>query len=147
MSLFPFSKPKLLTTLFRQGGDVLAGVKDTATRVSDHVGALWQLLLVELQEHLQFQFRRAVAILLGLVLLFFGYLLLCAFSCTALAVWTGSWLLAIGCVCVLHIVVGLVCLLVGVRSKPGPIAPAVRQELQNDLQCLKLLFNSESKKS
>ena len=55
--------------------------------------------------------------------------------------------MATGLVCVLHLVVGAVVLLLGVKSQPGPVAPVTRQELSNDWQCLKLLFSKENNKS
>jgi uncharacterized membrane protein YqjE len=147
MSLFPFRKPKTITTLLEQGGAAFGGIKETATRVTSHVEALWQLLLAELQEYAQFQLQRVLLLLLGTVLLLFGYLLLCAFVCVLLQAWWGSWLLSIGVVCVLHLAASVSCLLIGARRKPGSAAPLTKQELQNDLQCLKLLFNRENKKS
>ena len=147
MSFSLFSKPKRFAALQEQGGEALGGAKDTAVRTLEHAGALWQLLQIELREYAAHQVRRVVAIVIGGLLLLFGYLLLCAFACVAAHAWLGSWLLATGLVCVLHLVVGAVVLLLGVKSQSGPVAPVTRQELSNDWQCLKLLFSKENNKS
>lgn len=147
MSLFSFKKPQVLTTLQEQGGAALGGVKDTVARSVSHVGALLQLLQIELQEYASHQVKRVVLLVAGAVLLLFGYLLLCAFACVAAHLWLDSWLLATGLVCLLHFVVGGIVVMLGLKGNPGPVAPATRQELKNDWQCLKLLFNKESKTS
>ncbi len=147
MSFSLFSKPERIATLQEQGGEALGGAKGAAARTLEHAGALWQVLQIELQEYAAHQAKRVVAIVIGGLLLLFGYLLLCAFACVAAHAWLGSWLLATGLVCVLHLVAGGVILLLGVKSQPGPVAPATRQELSNDWQCLKLLFSKESRKS
>ncbi len=146
MSFFPFRKPRAVAALQEQGGAALGGVKEAAARSLSHAGALWQLLQIELQEYATHQVKRVVAVVLGVVLLLFGYLLLCAFACVAAHAWLGSWLLATGLVCVLHLVAGGIILLAGIKSNPGPLAPATRQEIKNDWQCLKLLFSKENSK-
>ncbi len=147
MSLFSFSKPKQLAALQEQGGEALGGVKAAATQALSHAAALWQLLQIELQEYASRQAGRVVAIVLGGALLLVGYLLLCAFACVAAHAWLGSWLLATGLVCLLHLVAGAVLLLIGIKRQPGEVAPATKQELIKDWQCIKLLLSKENKKS
>lgn len=146
MSFFSFKKPRAIADLQEQGGAALGGVKNTVVRTFSHAGSLWQLLQIELQEYAAHQVKRVVVVVAGVLLLLFGYLLLCAFACVAAHAWLESWLLATGLVCVLHLVVGGVLLLVGIKSNPGPVAPATRQEIKNDWQCLKLLFSKENNK-
>ena len=147
MSLFSFRKPKALASLQQQGGELLGGVKGMAGQTVAHVGALLQLLCAELQQYLGHQVRRAVAVAAGALLLFFGYLVFCAFACVGLQELLGSWLLATGVVSLAHLVVGFIVLLIGVKSSPGPVAPATREELKNDWQCIKLLISKEHSKS
>ena len=146
MSLFSFKKPQRLTALQQQGGELLGGVKDTASHAFSHIGALLQLLVVELQQYGAHQLRRAIAVVAGAFLLVVGYLLLCVFACVAAHMWLGSWLLATGLVCLLHLIVGFVVLLVGIKSSAGPVAPATREELKNDWQCIRLLLSKENSK-
>ena len=147
MSLFSFKKPQRLAALQQQGGELLGGVKDAATHAFSHIGALLQLLVVELQQYGAHQLRRIAAIVVGAFLLVVGYLLLCAFACVAAHAWLGSWLLATGLVCLLHLIVGFVVLLVGIKSSAGSVAPATREELKNDWQCIRLLLSKENSKS
>lgn len=147
MSLFSFKKPQRLAALQQQGGELLGGVKDAATHAFSHIGALLQLLVVELQQYGVHQLKRVAAIVVGAFLLVVGYLLLCVFACVAAHVWLGSWLLATGLVCLLHLIVGFVVLLVGIKSSAGPVAPATREELKNDWQCIRLLLSKENSKS
>ena len=146
MSLFSFKKPQRLAALQQQGGELLGGVKDAATHAFSHIGALLQLLVVELQQYGVHQLKRAAAIVVGAFLLVVGYLLLCAFACVAAHAWLGSWLLATGLVCLLHLIVGFVVLFVGIKSSAGPVAPATREELKNDWQCIRLLLSKENSK-
>lgn len=136
-----------MASLQRQGGELLAGVKGAASQTLAHIGALLQLLRTELQEYVGHQVRRVVAVAVGLLLLFFGYLVFCAFACVGLHELLGSWLLATGVVSLVHLVVGFVILLIGVKSSPGAVAPATRQELKNDWECIRLLISKESSKS
>lgn len=147
MSLFSFKKPQRLAALQQQGGELLGGVKDAATHAFSHIGALLQLLVVELQQYGVHQLKRAAAIVVGAFLLVVGYLLLCVFACVAAHAWLGSWLLATGLVCLLHLIVGFVVLLVGIKSSAGPVAPTTREELKNDWQCIRLLLSKENSKS
>lgn len=147
MALFPFRSSGCLTSLREQGSEALDGVKAAANQSLEHVIALWQLLQIELREYAAHQARRVIVAVVGVLLLLFGYLLLCAVACIALQMWVGSWLLAVGVVCVLHLLGGAVLLLIVARQQPGPVAPATRQEIQNDWQCLKLLISKENSKS
>ncbi len=138
-------KPDLVTTLHERGGEVLADARQAATDAVQHTESLLALFRLELREYGQCQARRMVAILAGAGLLLVSYLLLCAALCVLLGQYV-EWPLAVGIVFLANLVVGLVLLICGVKMNPGPLAPATRQELKNDLQCLKLAL-AEKKKS
>ncbi len=140
-------KPRALASLQQQGGELLGGVKGAATHAFAHVVALLQLLRVELQQYVGKQVRRVVLIAVGALMLFFGYLVFCAFACVGVHELSDSWLLATGVVSLAHLVVGFIVVLVGAKSSPGAVAPATGQELKNDWQCVKLLISKESTKS
>ncbi len=147
MALFSFRKPQRLASLQEQGGELLGGVKGVANRAFAHIGALLQLLQVELQQYVGHQVRRLVLMVTGALLLLIGYLVFCAFACVGMHALLGSWLYATGVVSLAHLLVGLVVLLIGVKSSAGAVAPATRQELKNDWQCIKLLVSKENNKS
>ncbi len=138
-------KPDLVTTLHQRGGEVLSDAREVATEAVQHTEALLDLFRLELREYGQYQARRMTAILLGVGLLLVSYLLLCAALCALLGQFV-DWPLAVGIVFLANVVVGLLLLLCGVKMNSGPLAPATRQELKNDLQCLKLAL-AEKKKS
>ncbi len=147
MSLFSFKKPRPLLVLQEQGAEVVGGMKEVAVSTFAHIDALVRLLRLELQQYAALQMRRVVLMAVGGLLLFVGYLVFCACACVAAHAWLGSWLWATGLVCAVHLIVGLVILLIGFKSSPGPVAPATRQEIQHDLECLKILISKESSKS
>ena len=147
MSLFSFRKPKPLLVLQEQGAEVVGGMKEVAVSTFAHIGALVRLLQLELQQYAAHQARRLVLVAVGGLLLLVGYLVFCACACVAAHAWLGSWLLATGLVCAVHVIIGLVILLIGLKSSPGPVAPATRQEIQHDLECLKILISKENSNS
>lgn len=147
MSLFSFRKPKPLLVLQEQGAEVVGGMKEVAVSTFAHIGALVRLLRLELQQYAAHQARRLVLVAVGGLLLLVGYLVFCACACVAAHAWLGSWLLATGLVCAVHVIIGLVILLIGLKSSPGPVAPATRQEIQHDLECLKILISKENSNS
>ena len=122
-------------------------MKEVAVSTFAHIGALVRLLQLELQQYAAHQARRLVLVAVGGLLLLVGYLVFCACACVAAHAWLGSWLLATGLVCAVHVIIGLVILLIGLKSSPGPVAPATRQEIQHDLECLKILISKENSNS
>ncbi len=138
-------KPDLVTSLQQRGGEVLTDARHAALDSVRHLEALIELFRLELREYGQRQARRMVAILAGAVLLLVSYLLLCAGLCVLLSLWV-DWLWAVGIVFLVNFVAGLALLIHGIKSHPGPLAPATQQEIKNDFQCLKLAI-AERKKS
>ncbi len=138
-------KRDFVSTLQERGGEVLADARQAAAEAADHAESLLELFRLELQEYGQRQARRMVAILVGVGLLLVSYLLLCAALCVLLGLWL-SWPLAVALVFLGNFAGGLLLLICGVKMKAGPLAPATRQELRNDLQCFKLAI-AEKKKS
>ncbi len=138
-------KPDIVTTLQTQSGAVLADARQAASDALQHTEALLELFRLELREYGQCQARRMVAILVGVGLLLVSYLLLCAALCVLLGQYV-FWPLAVAIVFLANFAGGLILLICGVKLNPGPLAPATRQELKNDLQCIKLAL-AEKKKS
>lgn len=147
MAFFPFRKPQSLADMQEQGGKVVADVREAALHAASHASALVQLFRVELQEYGACQARRLLALVVGLLLLLVAYLAFCAALCVVLQGWLDSWLLAAGAVCLVNALLGVFLLLAAIWRKPGPLAPATRQELKDDVQCLKILLRPESRKS
>ncbi len=137
-------KPDLVTTLQERGGEVVADARQAVVDAASHAEALVSLFRLELQEYGQRQTRRLVAILVGVGLLLVSYLLLCAVACVLLAQWL-SWPLAVAIVFLVNVFTGVLLLVCGIKMNPGPLAPATRQELRNDLQCLKLALAEKKK--
>ncbi len=138
-------KPDLVTPLQERGGEVLADARHAALDTARHLEALVELFRLELREYGQLQARRMVAIVVGVGLLLVSYLLLCAALCVLLSLWL-DWPWAVAIVFFVNFAAGLGLLVYGVKKNPGPLAPATRQELINDLQCLKIAI-AEKKKS
>ncbi len=138
-------KQDFVSTLQAQGGEVLADARQAAVDATQHAEALVELFRLELREYGQRQARRMVALMVGVGLLLVSYLLFCAGLCVLLGQYV-DWPLAVGIVFLVNFVGGLLLLICGVKSNPGPLAPATRQELKNDLQCIKLAL-AEKKKS
>lgn len=147
MSFFSFRKPKAITTLQEQGGNLVCDVKTAASSVLSHIGSLLALLKVELAEYGVQQAKRLVLIIVACVLLLFAYAFACVCVCFALYAWLGSWLYSTGIVLLLNAVPGFSLLCVALRAKPAPLAECTRQELKNDLECLRILLKGEKTKS
>lgn len=144
MSLFSFTPRERVAALQKQGEATLAGVRHAVLQATSHLEALLDLLCLELAEYGAHQAKRLLSLALGVVLLLCAYVLLCLFACVALSAWLG-WLWAVGVVCLLNLLAGALALVVGVKCRPGPLAPATRQELKNDVQCIRLILREKSK--
>lgn len=144
MSLFSRDTEGKLTTLQKQGGSVLADVREALLQTSDHVEAVLELFRLELREYGERQARRIVALVTGVFLLLCAYAVFCAFACVLLSMWLG-WLWAVASVCLLNALLGGVAVVVGIKCKPGAIAPATVQEIKDDVQCIKLMLKGNTK--
>lgn len=147
MSFLSFRKPKAITTLQEQGGGFVDDVKQAAASALSHLSSLLALLKIELAEYGARQAKRIAMLVVAAVMLVFAYVFACAFVCVALHAWLGSWLYSVGIVMLLNAVPGIVLLLAALRAKPAPLAECTRRELQNDLECLRILLNGEKTKS
>ena len=147
MSLFSFRKPKVITTLQEQGGDLVDDVRKAARYTASHARSLLALLKVELAEYVAQQSRRAVLFAAAGVLLLFAYALLCVLLCVVLNMWLSSWAVSVAIVLLLNAVPGTILAIVALRDKPAPLAEATRRELKNDLECLRILLSNEKTKS
>jgi uncharacterized membrane protein YqjE len=140
-------KPKVLTTLQEQGGDLVDDVRKAARYTASHARSLLALLKVELAEYVAQQSRRAVLFAAAGVMLLFAYALLCVWLCVVLNTWLASWAVSVAIVLLLNAVPGLILAMMALRAKPAPLAEATRQELKNDLECLRILLSNEKTKS
>lgn len=147
MSLFSFRKPKVITTLQEQGGDLVDDVRKAARYTASHARSLLALLKVELAEYVAQQSRRAVLFAAAGVMLLFAYALLCVWLCVVLNMWLASWAVSVAIVLLLNAVPGLILAMMALRAKPAPLAEATRRELKNDLECLRILLSNEKTKS
>lgn len=147
MSFFFFRKPQALSDMQEHGERVVADVRELAVQAGTHFSALLQLLKMELLEYGACQVQRIFALAAGMFLLLVSYLALCVMLCVALDLWLGSWVLAVGIVCLLNALGGVSMLAVAMYRKPGMLAPATRQEIKDDLQCLKILLQPGKEKS
>ncbi len=137
-------KRDILPTLREQGGEALSGMRRTLLRTVAHAESLLELFRLELGEFGQRQLRRVVFVALGAGLLLVSYLLLCAALCVLLSLWMHP-LAAVGIVLAINVLAGGICLVAGLRVRAGPLAPATRQELKTDFQCLKIAIGENRK--
>ena len=129
----------------QKGQGLLERARETASETVEHAHALVELFGIELQEYTAVQMRRMVLLALGLLFTFAAYALLNALGCVLLAPVLG-WAWALGALLLLNLVPGVILLRAFKRSQPGPVAPATRQELQKDVQCLKILLNDDKRR-
>lgn len=147
MSLFSFRKPKVLTSLQEQGGELLSEIRKAARNVKSHAGSLLSLFRLDLSEYVAQQLRRVVMFVAAGIAFFVGYLLLCVLAVLLLQHVVASWLWAVAAVFAFNVLVGIWMLVKALRAKPAPLAAATRAELKNDLECLKILLSKENKNS
>lgn len=128
----------------RQAMSAFEGVRTAAAQVSEHVGALAELFVAELQEYMQAQVRRIVLLAAACLLLVGAYMVACALLSYALHLlvgWGGSLSIVLG----LHVIGAWVLVILAGRYGRKPFAPATIQELKNDKQCLALMIKPDSK--
>lgn len=128
----------------RKGQGVVEYTRATAAKTVEHLGALAELFSAEMQEYAEAQGRRAALLVLAVVVLLSAYMLLLALAAVLLASAMG-WELSLGALALLNIAAGAVLLHAFRSRKPGPPAQETRREIQNDVQCLKILLNGEEK--
>lgn len=121
-----------------------SGTRTAVARTLEHAQALSELFQVELAEYLSFQRRRGAYIVLAVVLLLVSYLLTCALAVALLAPHAG-WTGALALVLAANLMTAVILLLRAVALGKEPLAPATRDELHNDWQCLKQLLKGNAK--
>lgn len=136
--------PEQATTLRKQSGAVVSDVRASVLHAARHLEALAELFHLELKEYGRRQTRRLIAMLVGGVLLMCAYMLLCILAVAILQPLVGH-LWAFVAVLLFNLVVGMIAMLIGLKSKPAAIAPATTQELKDDIQCIKLYLKGKEK--
>lgn len=128
----------------QQAASAFNGVRVAAAQVSEHLGALTELFVLELQEYMQAQVKRMCLLAAACVLMGGAYLAAGALLTVLLQYWLG-WPGALAVVLVLHLLTAW--LLVALAGKYGrkPFVPSTVQELKNDWQCLELMIKTNSK--
>ncbi len=118
--------------------------KDFLVHGYAHCFALAELFFIELGEYAQVTKRRAILALIGGVALALSYLSLWAIF--VMYLWQ-NWCSygALGVFASFHTLVATVFLLAAWRTKPGPLAPLTKEELNTDLTCIKLSLNENTK--
>lgn len=135
-----FDKP----TVSAGASSAASGTRTALARTLEHAQALRELFQAELAEYIDFQRRRGAYMVLAVVLLLVSYLLLCALSVVLLAPHAG-WAGALVIVLVANLMGALILLLRAMALGKETLAPATREELHNDWQCLKLLLKGNEK--
>lgn len=137
-----FHIPEKIASLKQCGSSAAAGARETAERTFRHLESLASLFQVELEEYSRRQARYMALILGAAVFFLVAYLGLCALlfllllSPCGLA---GSLALVVG----INLLLGVAFLGVAFRVRPGPLAPLTRRELNDDLQCIRLLMKEK----
>lgn len=131
-------------TVSEGAASAAAGTRTAAARTLDHAQALSELFQTELAEYLEHQRRRGAYMVLAVALLLVSYLLVCALAVVLLAP-VLSPAGGIALVAAVNVAVSVVLLLRAAALGKETLAPATREELQNDWQCLKLLLKGNAK--
>lgn len=142
MPFFSRQTKETVDTLREQGKSAVFHVRSVIIHAAEHLRALSALFGVELQEYAARQTSRLIALAAGIFLTVCGYLILCALVCALIGSYIGIlWGMAI--VCAAHFLAAGTLIILALNHKPGPLAPATRQELKNDLQCLQIILGSK----
>lgn len=147
MSLFSFKTPKFITTLQKQGGLLADDVKQMAGQTFSHVSSLLALLRLELAEHLVQRRRQVAFFAAAAFFLVMAYLAFCVLFGVLMYRCTGSVEGAIAIVLLVNLLVGGWAFVKACHNKPEPLAEATREEIKNDITCLKILFSKEKEGS
>lgn len=128
----------------QQGQEAIAQARLTAQHTLDHLGALTELFTAELEDYSRKQVQRVTLLAAGLLLLAVAYLVLCALVGVLLAGPLG-WPVALAIVLALNLLPAVALLCAARNVQPGELAPVTRQEIQKDVQCLKVLIEGKKK--
>lgn len=134
------------SSLREQGAAVARGVGDTISRGAAHVATLAELFRLEAGEYTGRLAAKLVPLAAGVFFAVAGYALLMACAACLLAEAIG-WPLALGSLCAANFLVGGVLLLVARKRPLGPIAPETVREINNDVQCIRILLKEGNKNS
>lgn len=133
----------MLTTLQEQGGGMFSEAKLVSRQLLEHVATLLGLLKIEMGEYARHQRAKWVLVAAAAFFLTVAYLAVNVLSCFVMYEFVASWVWSIGAVCVFNLLIGLILLLAAVSRKTPPAAELTRQELQKDLECLRILLSDE----
>ena len=140
-----FGIPDRLAAARDAGLAAADGARQTASEALLHAEALVALLRAELAAYAAQQAKRAALRAVAAGCLLVAYLGLCVLAVLLLAPVLG-WPVAVGCLVLLHAAVAVLALALAARLRPGHPAPMTMAELQNDLQCLKMMLNKDGGK-
>lgn len=145
--MFSFSKPKILTTLQQQGGRLADDVRRLAGHSGAHVKSLLALLRLEVAEYVKQRRRQTLLFAIAGVFLLVAYLTFCVLCGVLMYRCTASCEGAVVFVLLLNLLAGCFIFAKAVKSKPAPLAESTREEIKNDIACLKILFSKEKEDS
>ncbi len=133
-----------LPSLLPQRRSVTADLRAVVSQMMEHSRALIGLFGLELSEYLRKHLLRLIFFVAALFCLLIAYMALWALLVVLMAqAWSLSGALII--FLAFHLVVGTLLLLICKGMKIGPLAPATCNEIQTDLECLRLtLINDKN---
>lgn len=105
---------------------------------ADHVAALFSLFLLEASDVVRRLKGKIVCLVVGIFLLFIGYLFACVLLTMYLKERFDDVILALACVGGAHLLFGVIFLCIGIWKRLGPFAPETIQELKTDYECLQI---------
>lgn len=130
------------TALDQQREAMRRELSELASQLGVHGSALAELFRLELGEYMRRQRRRMALLIAGGACAALAYVSFWILLCCWLApLWGCPAVLAL--LCLLHLLLAVALLLSARRLKPTAFAPDTRRELQNDLQCLKILLQEK----
>lgn len=122
----------------------VSGAREAVAHTMEHVQVLGELLQLECAEYMAQQQRRGACVAAAGFLLLVSYGLACALAAVLLAPWLGI-AGALAVVLVVNLLTAVALLLRASALGKATFAPALREELKNDWQCLKLLIKGSAK--
>lgn len=135
-----FEKP----TAAAGASGAVSGAREAVSRTMEHAQALAELFQLECVEYMDQQRRRGACLVTAAALLFVSYLLSCALSVVLLEPCVGL-AGALALVLLANVLVSALLLLRAAALGKATMAPALREELKHDWQCLKLLIKGNAK--
>lgn len=131
-------------TLSSGASSAASGTRTAAVRTMEHVRSLSALFQVEVAEYVGYQCRRGAYVVSAAALLLVSYLLLCALAVVLLEPHVGL-VASLALILAGNLIIAMVLLVRAAALGKERFAPATREELQNDWQCLKLLLKGNEK--